>query len=191
MHHSLYLVAGLRERIILECNLIKRFRTWAEFTWLKIRSKDGFSSDLSGYMRSKKFPDNLKDYKLLTIALFWTQVPLRRTAYMTWRKFSLFEKKFLDAFKNFWIQGSNKLQLRSYRLCPAARQVPITPKLICSILSPNFPFHPTPLSAQPHSSEFIILTTESSSFYFSLLLNSSSHLYEIMIYTFVSPCLIQ
>jgi hypothetical protein len=191
MHHFLYLVAGLNKRIILECNLIKRLRTWVEFIWLKIGSNDGFSSDPSGYMRSKKLPDKLRDYKLLTIALFWTQVSLRRTAYMNWRKFSLFETKFLDAFKNFLIQWSNKLQLRPYRLCPAARQVPITPKLICSIPSPNFPFHPTPLSAQAHSSEFIILTTEFSSFYFYLLLNSSSHLYEIMIYTFVPPYLMQ
>ena len=65
----LYLVACLYERIILECNLIKRLRTWAEFIWLKIGSKYGFSSDPSGYMRSKKFPDNLRDYKLLKIAL--------------------------------------------------------------------------------------------------------------------------
>jgi hypothetical protein len=142
-------------------------------------------------MRTKNFPTYLRDYKLLTIVLFWRQIPMRRTAYMTWRKFSSFETKFLDVFKNLWIQWRNKLQLRPYRLCPAARQVPITPKLICSIPLPNFPFHPTSLSAQPHSSEFIILTTEFSSFYFSLLLISSSHLYQIVIYTLVSPCLIQ
>jgi hypothetical protein len=83
------------------------------------------------------------------------------------------------------------LQVRPYRLCPAARQVPITPKLKCSIPSPNFPSPPCPLSAQPHSSEFIILTIEFSSFYFSLLLNSFSLLYDIMIYTTLSPYLKQ
>ena len=62
----LCLVAGLYDRIILECNLIKRLRIWVEFIWLRIGSKDGFTSDPSGYMGSKKFPYSLRDNKLLT-----------------------------------------------------------------------------------------------------------------------------
>jgi len=58
-------------------DLIKRLRIWAEFIWLRIRSKDGFSSDPSGYMRSKKFPDSLRDYKLLTIALLEHRYPCK------------------------------------------------------------------------------------------------------------------
>jgi hypothetical protein len=67
----LYLrVAGLYGRIILECILIQRLRIWAEFIWLRIGSEDGFSIDPSGYMESKKFPDYVRDYQILTIALF-------------------------------------------------------------------------------------------------------------------------
>jgi hypothetical protein len=64
------LVAGLYERIILKCNLIKRLRIWAEFIWFRIGSKHWFSIDPSGYMRTKNFPTYLRDYKLLTIVLF-------------------------------------------------------------------------------------------------------------------------
>ena len=61
MHHFLYLVAGLYERIILECALIKRLRIWVDFIWLRIGLNDGFSGDTSGSMESKKFPDYLRN----------------------------------------------------------------------------------------------------------------------------------
>lgn len=59
----------------IRINLIKRLRVWAEFIWLRIGSKDGFSSDPSGYIRSKKFPDSLRDCKLLTVALLEHRYP--------------------------------------------------------------------------------------------------------------------